>query len=120
MTFYLQDTSGGKQLLAANTVATLVVHPQSQTVLAASPNPIPVAKGSDGTTTVSWSAPSGDLVQLRIGAPDGMLFAAGGSTGSATTGPWVSDGMTFYLQDVTGGKPLTAANTLGTLAVHLE
>ncbi len=120
MTFYLQDTSGGKLLLPANTISTLVVHLQSQTVLAAIPNPIPVAKGGVGTTTVSWNAPSGDLVQLRIGAPNGVLFAAGVSTGSAMTGPWVSDGMTFYLQDVTGGKPLTAANTLATLVVHLE
>jgi hypothetical protein len=28
--------------------------------------------------------------------------------------------MTFYLQDVTGGKPLTASNTLATLVVRLQ
>jgi hypothetical protein len=28
--------------------------------------------------------------------------------------------MTFYLQDVTGGKPLTADNTLATTVVHLQ
>ena len=42
-----------------------------------------------------------------------------GIDGSAQTGAWVTDGMTFYLQDVTGGKPLTANNTLATLVVHL-
>ncbi len=33
---------------------------------------------------------------------------------------WVSDGLTFYLQDVTGGKPLTSDYTLATLVVHLQ
>jgi len=31
-----------------------------------------------------------------------------------------SQGTTFYMQDVTGGKPLTANNTLATLVVHLQ
>jgi hypothetical protein len=54
-----------------------------------------------------------------VGSPSGPLFTYQGSQGSAQTGAWVTDGMTFYLQDVTGGKPLTAANTLATLVVHL-
>jgi hypothetical protein len=33
---------------------------------------------------------------------------------------WVPDGMTFYLQDVTGGKPLTSDYTLATLVVNLQ
>jgi hypothetical protein len=28
--------------------------------------------------------------------------------------------MTFYLQDVSGGKPLISDNTLATLVVHLQ
>jgi hypothetical protein len=32
----------------------------------------------------------------------------------------VTDGTTFYLQDVSGGKPLTANNTLATVVVHLQ
>jgi hypothetical protein len=56
----------------------------------------------------------------RCGAPDGPLFAQGGSTGTAITGSWVANGELFYLQDITGGKPLTAANTLAVLIVKAE
>jgi hypothetical protein len=40
--------------------------------------------------------------------------------GTATTGQWVSDGLMFYLQDVSDGKPLTAENTLGTVRMQLQ
>ena len=89
--------------------------------LAAYPNPIPVAGTAQvGVTTISWNVPGVDRVQVHIGSPNGELFSEGGSRGSAQTGPWVIDGLTFYLQDVTGGKPLTAANTLATLVVRVE
>lgn len=121
MTFYLQDTSGGKSLTAANTIATVTALLVQKTFLTGSPNPIPVAAGATvGATSISWIADSSSQVEVHVGAPNGTLFAAGTSTGSAATGQWVSDGMTFYLQDVTGGKPLTAANTLSTLVVHLQ
>lgn len=89
--------------------------------LAAFPNPIPVT-GSEqvGATTITWNAPGVDWVQVRVGKPDGALLAEGGSRGSVRTEFWVSDGLTFFLQDLTGGKPLTAANTLATLVVRLE
>jgi len=44
-------------------------------------------------------------------------MAGGGSSGSATTGVWVDNGTQFYLQDVSGGKPVTAANTLAQVTV---
>ena len=43
-----------------------------------------------------------------------------GFRGSAQTGAWVTDGTTFYLQDVSGGNPLTADYTLATVVVHLQ
>jgi Bacterial Ig-like domain (group 3) len=120
LTFYLQDTTGGKALNAANTISTLVVHLQSTVPLIANPNPIPVPMGiSLGTTTIYWYAPSSSQVQVHVGAPDGALFAAGGPIGSSKTGPWVANGTTFYLQDVSGGKPLTGANTLGVVVAQL-
>ena len=86
----------------------------------ASPNPIPVAAGdSHGVTTISWNAPSATYIQIRVGAPDGTLFTDNLSSGSVQTGDWVADGLTFYLQDVSTGQPLTAANTLATLVVNL-
>ena len=87
--------------------------------LVAKPNPIPVT-GAVGTTTITWMAPGVEAVEVRIGSPSGPLFASGGDRGSAQTAAWVTEGMTFYLQDVTGGKPLTADYTLATLVVHLR
>ena len=88
--------------------------------LIASPNPIQVTGTAYGTTTISWNAPSASNVEIHVGSPNGPLFASGGNRGSQQTGPWVADGTTFYLQDVTGGKTLTGSNTLATLVVHLQ
>jgi hypothetical protein len=92
----------------------------SGTSLTASPNPIQVTGAADGTTTISWNAPNASSIEIHVGSPNGPLFASGGIQGSVQTGASVMDGMTFYLQDVTGGKPLTANNTLATLVVHLQ
>ena len=89
--------------------------------LTASPNPIPVTGSAiHGMTTISWIAPGADSVQVRVGSPDGGLLASGGNRGSVQTGLWVSDETTFYLQDVSNGKPLTADNTLATVVVRLQ
>lgn len=89
--------------------------------LTASPNPIPVTgSASFGMTSISWMAPGVEAVEVHIGSPNGALLVAGGSRGSAQTGLWVSDGMTFYLQDIGGGKPLTEENTLATVVVRLQ
>jgi parallel beta-helix repeat protein len=89
--------------------------------LTASPNPIPITGNAfHGATTLSWNAPDAGLIEIRIGSPDGVLFAVMGNRGSVQTGPWVSDGMTFYLQDVTGGRPLTSDFTLAVVVVRLE
>jgi hypothetical protein len=73
-----------------------------------------------GMTAISWMAPGAEAVEVRIGSPNGVLWIGGGSRGSAQTGLWVADGMTFYLQDISGGKPLTAENTLATVVIRLE
>src|SRR5262249_14224668 len=73
-----------------------------------------------GSTTISWNAPGADVIEIRIGSPDGQLFTRMGYRGSIQTGIWVTDGMTFYLQDVTGGRPLTSDDTLATLVVHSQ
>jgi len=89
--------------------------------LTASPNPIPVTGAVlYGMTTLSWHAPGAEVVEVRVGNPNGSLFARAGYHGSGQTGLWVSDGTTFYLQDVSGGKPLTAENTLATVVVRLQ
>jgi DNA-binding beta-propeller fold protein YncE len=89
--------------------------------LTAIPNPIPVTGNAFlGTATLKWNAPNAQVIEIHVGSPTGPLFTQNGNKGTAITGQWVTDGMTFYLQDVTGGKPLTTANTLATATVHLQ
>lgn len=88
--------------------------------LTAVPSPIPVTGSALGTATISWNAPNAQVIEVHVGSPTGALFTQNSNRGSMSTGPWISDGMTFYLQDVTGGLPLTSANTLATTVVHLQ
>jgi parallel beta-helix repeat protein len=95
--------------------------PSTGPTLSASPNPIPVtASAPFGMTTLSWNAPDAQFIEIHIGSPTGALFAFSGNRGSVQTGLWVTDGMTFYLQDVSNGNPLTADYTLARLVVHLQ
>jgi hypothetical protein len=51
--------------------------------ITASVNPVVLMPGSEtGQTQISWSAPSYDAVEVRLGGPGGRLVAASGSTGS--------------------------------------
>jgi hypothetical protein len=89
--------------------------------LTANPNPISVAAGATvGQTTISWSAPDVQFIEIHLDSPNGPLFTLEGNRGSLQTGVWVGEGATFYMQDVSGGKPLTADYTLATLVVHLQ
>jgi hypothetical protein len=56
-----------------------------------------------GQVTLNWSMPAASRTEIHVGAPDGALFASGGSEGTAQTGRWVNDGARFYLQDVSAG-----------------
>ena len=90
-------------------------------VITADPNPVRVSDRSGlGVTTLSWTSEGVEMVEVRVGAPDGPLFSRSGPVGQAQTGQWVSDGMIFYLQDVSGGLPLTSAHTLATVTVKVE
>jgi hypothetical protein len=93
---------------------------QSVGKLTADPNPIRAAgRFAVGVTTLRWQAEGAETVEVRVGAPDGQLFTRSGPAGSAVTGPWVNDGMAFYLQDVSGGLLSTAANTLDQVTVNV-
>jgi parallel beta-helix repeat protein len=95
--------------------------PSAGPSLTANPNPIRVAGNATiGATTINWNASQARHVEVHIGSPSGPLFVGAGNRGSAQTGLWVADGTTFYLQDVTDGKPLTSDYTLATLVVHLQ
>ena len=88
--------------------------------LTASPNPATMMAGGLGMTTLTWSAPNSTSIEIHIGSPTGALFTKGGTTGSASTGVWVPNGLVFYLQDVSNGKALTAANTLATVTITVR
>lgn len=87
----------------------------------AAPNPVVPRQGrAYAVTALTWTGSDVDEVEIRIGGPDGPLFARGGRSGTATTGEWVSDWMTFFLQDVSEGRPLTIAHTLGSVCVRVS
>lgn len=86
---------------------------------AASPNPVLKGSNGDATVTLTWNAPAASAVEIVIGSPNGTVFTGGGNSGSVATGPWATNGMTFYLQDVSNGQPLTSANTLATVTVSV-
>ncbi|MGA2326743.1 MAG: polysaccharide deacetylase family protein, partial [Bryobacteraceae bacterium] len=81
-------------------------------------NPVFAASGS-GTVvaTLSWTSEGAQEVEVRVDAPDGPLLSRTAGSGAAATGRWLRDGTVFYLQDVSGGAPLTAEHTLATVAV---
>lgn len=89
--------------------------------LTATPNPITVTSGTVYTSAlISWNAPNAKLIEVHVGSPTGPLFTQNGSRGAMATGVWVADGTAFYLQDVTGGVPASAANTIATAVVRFQ
>lgn len=95
-------------------------HTAKGVIFMANPNPIKVCDGSIyGITTVTWNAPGAKTVEVHVGAPDGAMPARGGPEGYVTTHKWVGEGTVFYLQDVSDGAKPSAANTIGTVTVHL-
>jgi hypothetical protein len=111
MTFYLQNTSNGLPLTAANTIAKVTMIGGKISI---SPNPIIVTDGSGlGVATITSTAYGTSAAQVRVDSPSGnLLYSFSSGTFSGMTGKWVQNGQKFYLQDVSDGKPLTSANTL--------
>jgi hypothetical protein len=107
MQFFLVD------LTTQSTLATLTVHLSAPPALtfSANPNPIVPAAGSTlGTTTISWSAPG--YSNLAVLANGVQMTGTVGASGSVTTGNWVTDGMQFFLEDVTTGSVIASLTVL--------
>jgi hypothetical protein len=91
------------------------------TSLTARPAHIVDTDGSGlGVTELVWTISPSRLCEIRINAPDGKLFAVASASGSSKTEKWVRDGMTFFLQDVSGGRSLTPENTLSQVTIQLS
>src|SRR5271165_2429370 len=86
-----------------------------QVTFAGSPNPFTADANGVGQIALTWSAPGVSTTEVHVLSPTGQLFARGADYGSATTGDWVTNGMTFYLQDVSASTPGT---TLATFTAH--
>jgi hypothetical protein len=117
MQFFLQAKG---DLTPQGTLATLTAQVLASTPLcvvsnfSASPNPI-VSPTGVGVTTIDVNA--GCAFDVRLGSRDGPVFMSGALSISGPTGPWVTNGMTFYLQ--LHGDP-TTKGTLGTLTVGVQ
>ena len=136
MTFYLQDASGGANSAtsSAATLATLTLHLQAPSsgsggsgngetgVITGTPDPAqyPSGGGPFAETTITWSCSACTTTEVHVNSPNGLLFATGLSSGTATTGNWVANGMIFYLQDSSKGNGGSASNTIATFAATVE
>jgi hypothetical protein len=124
-TFVLCDVSKSA-CSPKNTVATLTLHTLNEgfsTVdngpawMVANTNPIVVPRNrTNAVATLSWNAPGASQVEIHLNSATGPLFMVGGPTGSTQTGPWVTDGLQFFLVDISKGHPGT---TVGSATVFL-
>ena len=73
-----------------------------------------------GQTTLAWNAADAEELDIRIGSPGGASVGRQPRYGATAIGRWAPDGTTFFLQDVSGGKPLTAENTLATVRLRVR
>lgn len=112
MLFLLVDTDTST-VLATVTVAVNTVPSIS---FSASPNPINSGGTGLGTTTFTFNAPGHTNTQIWVGAvgTGGGLLAQMGSSGSVSTGNWVTYGMSFFLID------LDTSEVLSTLVVDVQ
>ena len=76
----------------------------------ANPNPIVTTNGATvGKTTLSWNAPGYTRLAVFVNSPTGIqMTGTAGSTGSATTGNWVTNGTQFFLVDLNANSAIAS------------
>jgi hypothetical protein len=103
MQFYLQDVSNGPPGV---TIAAITAHAGPSAILVGTPNPFTADSYGLGLITLNWS--SGQDVtatEIHINSPTGPELTGSAGSGYSVTGEWVNNGMQFYLQNVTYGRP---------------
>jgi 2-polyprenyl-3-methyl-5-hydroxy-6-metoxy-1,4-benzoquinol methylase len=106
-------------LFQARDLDALTINPRPLGLIAAEPNPFRPDSQGRGCIKVSWMTYAAERVEVHVDAPDGPIFSRSGpGLFSHKTGPWVRDGMKFYLQNVSKGLPLTAENTIATVILR--
>lgn len=123
MIFFLQNATSGDSAGPANTITTVQVGSTSSVsgFPRGSISAAPVTFSSGGArTTLSWQATGVSSVQVRVNSPFGPpMTGYEAPVSSAITGDWVTDGMTFYLQDASNGDSSGLSRTLATVRVRL-
>ena len=120
LTLSLLVISGCSSPTPKNAGASLPPSTSKNATIMADPNPIQVCDSSGtGITKLTWTSVGPAVVEMHVNSPNGDLFARTGANGTATTAKWVTNGMIFYLQDVTGEKSLTPENTLATFTAKV-
>ena len=89
------------------------------TTLSATPDPVTIHEGLMGETTIEWTT-TAPHTEIHVESPGGTLFVRGGTRGTAHTGQWVQNGLTFYLQDSDNPNPTSPEATLGSIAVAVQ
>ena len=85
-----------------SSVLVTVSQPAAGVTFMANPDPIMLNSGSHGMTTLTWDAPGYNQLAIFVGSPTGSsMTGTVGSSGSAPTGNWVTDGVQFFLMDLT-------------------
>ena len=118
--FYLQDASRGDPRDPDKTLARveIAVRAPRPVTFTAEPNPAHITDGSGtAVVTLRWTAPDTDAVAIRVNSPDGPVLATGGSCETLATDQWVTNGMVFFLQDVSQGDAPDRRITIGRLEV---
>jgi hypothetical protein len=125
MVFCLQNASSGDSAGPANTIATVQV--RASAGVSATPrgaiasSAVILSAPGMGRTTLWWQAMGVSSVQVRINSPAGPpMTGFEAPSGSTTTGDWVTDGMTFYLQDASSGDSAGANRTLAAVRVRIR
>jgi hypothetical protein len=86
----------------------------NQPTFTANPNPIISSTGA-GMTTLTWNAPGYTQLVILVGSPTGNpMTGTLGSSGSEPTGDWVTDGLQFFLVD------LTTNSAIANVTVHVS
>jgi 2-polyprenyl-3-methyl-5-hydroxy-6-metoxy-1,4-benzoquinol methylase len=98
----------------------LTVRTKPLGLLAAEPNPFRADSRGVGSPTVSWMTCATSRVEIHVNAADGPIFARSGpGRFSQKIGPrGVCGGTRLYLQDVSGGLPLTPENTIAVVTLR--
>jgi Ferritin-like domain len=113
--FFPNGVNGNINMSSAAATAT------SNSPLTVTPNPIIVTGGATtGSAMICFNAPGVQQVAIVLNSPSGIILGTGSGSGCITTGPYLTNGSQIFLQDISNGKSLSAANTLASLVITVK